>query len=179
MSLIGLHVSISGGLLKAVERGESQGCEAIQIFTKNQLQWKAPPVSPSQGIGFVKALRDSGIRRVVAHASYLINLAGGEFNARRAPGVYGKDYIYPSARTAAPFVRSGMQIARVPVLWERIQHQPGSALDPAEMARLDRTFRQLGAFRGGTIRVYDNKGAALNQIDQWIEPADFVAQLKY
>ena len=80
MSLIGLHVSISGGLLKAVERGESQGCEAIQIFTKNQLQWKAPPVSPSQGIGFLKALRDSGIRRVVAHASYLINLAGGDLH---------------------------------------------------------------------------------------------------
>ena len=78
MSLIGLHVSISGGFLKAIERGETQGCEAIQIFTKNQLQWKAPAISPSQGIAFLKALRESGIKRVVAHASYLINLAGEE-----------------------------------------------------------------------------------------------------
>lgn len=78
MSLIGLHVSISGGFPKAVERGESLGCEAIQIFTKNQLQWKASSISPSQGIAFLRALRGSGIKRVVAHASYLINLAGEE-----------------------------------------------------------------------------------------------------
>jgi len=84
MGLIGLHVSISGGLLKAVERGEAQRCEAIQIFTKNQLQWKAPPVSPSQGISFLKALRESGIKRVVAHASYLINLAGGGLHWERS-----------------------------------------------------------------------------------------------
>lgn len=84
MGLIGLHVSISGGLLKAVERGEAQGCEAIQIFTKNQLQWKAAPVSPSQGISFLKALRDSGIKRVVAHASYLVNLAGGDIHRERS-----------------------------------------------------------------------------------------------
>lgn len=75
MSLIGLHVSISGGFLKAIERGKAFGCEAIQIFTKNQLQWKAPSIPPSQGIAFLKALRESGIRKVVAHASYLINLA--------------------------------------------------------------------------------------------------------
>ncbi len=76
MSLIGLHVSIAGGFLKAVERGQEYGCEAIQIFTKNQLQWKAPAISPSQGLAFLRILRGSGIRRVVAHASYLINLAG-------------------------------------------------------------------------------------------------------
>jgi len=46
MSLIGAHVSVAGGLWKAIERGESLGCEAIQIFTKNQLQWLAPPVMP-------------------------------------------------------------------------------------------------------------------------------------
>jgi deoxyribonuclease-4 len=74
--MIGLHVSISGGIIKAVERGEAYGCEAIQIFTKNQLQWKAPPISPNQGIAFLKAQRGSWVRRVVAHASYLINLAG-------------------------------------------------------------------------------------------------------
>jgi deoxyribonuclease-4 len=76
MSLIGLHVSISGGFPKAIERGEAHGCEAIQIFTKNQLQWKAPHISPSQGIAFLRALRESGIKKVIAHASYLINLAG-------------------------------------------------------------------------------------------------------
>lgn len=44
MSLIGAHVSVSGGLHRAIERGEALGCEAIQIFTKNQLQWRASPI---------------------------------------------------------------------------------------------------------------------------------------
>jgi deoxyribonuclease-4 len=84
VSLIGLHVSISGGFLKAIERGKAFGCETIQIFTKNQLQWKASPITPFQGIAFLKAQRESGIRKVVAHASYLINLASEGEQKRRS-----------------------------------------------------------------------------------------------
>ena len=75
MSLIGAHVSVAGGLWKAIERGESLGCEAIQIFTKNQLQWLAPPVSESVASRFMAAWGRSTIKKVVAHASYLLNLA--------------------------------------------------------------------------------------------------------
>jgi deoxyribonuclease-4 len=75
MSLIGTHVSAAGGIWNAISRGESLGCESIQIFTRNQLQWKAPPISESVAARFMAAWRDSSIVRVVAHASYLINLA--------------------------------------------------------------------------------------------------------
>ena len=78
MSLIGAHVSIAGGLWKAIERGESLGCEAIQIFTKNQLQWRASPISESVGSRFMAAWSRSAIKKVVAHASYLLNLASGK-----------------------------------------------------------------------------------------------------
>ncbi len=75
MSLIGAHMSVAGGLWKAIERGEEKGCEAIQIFTKNQLQWQASPLSLSVCERFYHAFRCSSIRAIVAHASYLINLA--------------------------------------------------------------------------------------------------------
>lgn len=78
MSLIGAHISIAGGLWKAIERGESLGCEAIQIFTKNQLQWRASPISESVGSRFMAAWSRSAIKKVVAHASYLLNLASGK-----------------------------------------------------------------------------------------------------
>ncbi|HAA47478.1 MAG TPA: endonuclease [Synergistaceae bacterium] len=76
MSLIGAHVSVSGGLHRAIERGEALGCEAIQIFTKNQLQWRASPIPQAASERFLKAWIESSIRKVVAHGSYLINLAG-------------------------------------------------------------------------------------------------------
>ena len=75
MALIGAHVSIAGGLEKAIERGEGLLCEAVQIFTRNQLQWKSSPVSMGKAERFLRAWRDSSLEEVVAHASYLINLA--------------------------------------------------------------------------------------------------------
>jgi deoxyribonuclease IV len=72
---LGAHMSISGGVEKAVLRGQEVGCEAMQIFTKNSNQWKAKPLTT----GEVKAFRDScqaaGIGPVIAHSAYLINLA--------------------------------------------------------------------------------------------------------
>ncbi|PTQ11886.1 glycosyl hydrolase family 5 [Sphingomonas oleivorans] len=76
-----------------------------------------------------------------------INLAGGEFNSARKPGIYAKDYIYPDRKVAAPFLAAGMQIVRVPILWERIQPAPFAPLADREMARLDRTIGELKDFR--------------------------------
>ena len=73
--MIGAHVSIRGGLHRAIERGESLSCEAIQIFTKNQLQWKSPPLKLEHSIVFYKKWQESYVKDIVAHASYLINLA--------------------------------------------------------------------------------------------------------
>jgi deoxyribonuclease-4 len=59
-----------------VERAVGLGCETFQIFTHNPLRWYGPSPSQSAVDKFMRALIDSGIKRVVAHASYLINLAG-------------------------------------------------------------------------------------------------------
>jgi deoxyribonuclease-4 len=75
MALIGAHLSIAGGLWKAIERGEELGCEAAQIFTKNQLQWRTSPLSMNQCEQFYRRWRRSSVRKIVAHASYLINLS--------------------------------------------------------------------------------------------------------
>lgn len=77
-TLIGAHVSISGGLYHAVDRGEKIGCNAIQIFTKNQVQWKAKPLLHHEIERFVRSATGSSIRSVLAHGSYLINLGSPE-----------------------------------------------------------------------------------------------------
>ena len=83
--LIGAHMSIAGGLHRALERGAELGCHAVQIFLKNQRQWAAPPLAEADVRAFHAARRRTRIRAVFAHASYLINLAApGEAQWRQA-----------------------------------------------------------------------------------------------
>ena len=68
-------MSISGGVDKSIERGHAVGCDTIQIFTKSSNQWRAKPLADDE-IDRFRSNRDKyGIRPVVAHDSYLINLA--------------------------------------------------------------------------------------------------------
>src|SRR3954468_20608494 len=68
-------MSVAGGLVRAVERAVVHGCEALQIFAKNASQWRGRVLPPEEIRAFREAVRASGIRPVVSHASYLINLA--------------------------------------------------------------------------------------------------------
>lgn len=72
--LLGAHMSISGGLHNAIERGAGIGCTAIQIFTKNSNQWRAKPLSGEAIKNYERAKAEARMEHVVTHASYLINL---------------------------------------------------------------------------------------------------------
>ncbi|NLI82836.1 MAG: deoxyribonuclease IV [Deltaproteobacteria bacterium] len=78
MPLLGAHMSIAGGLHLAFRRIRQVGGEALQIFTKNQVQWHAEPIDPEGAILFRKAWEEAGRMPVAAHDSYLINLASGD-----------------------------------------------------------------------------------------------------
>jgi deoxyribonuclease-4 len=75
MLRIGAHMSVAGGVSKAVDRAEVHGCEALQIFTKNGNRWAGPPLDPHEVVRFRARLEETAIRPAVSHASYLINLA--------------------------------------------------------------------------------------------------------
>jgi deoxyribonuclease-4 len=68
-------MSVAGGVVNAVDRAVLHGCEALQIFSKNANQWKGRPLDPDDIRVFRRRIDESGIGPVVAHASYLINLA--------------------------------------------------------------------------------------------------------
>src|SRR5438093_1162300 len=72
---IGAHMSVAGGVSKAVDRAVVHGCEALQIFTKNASQWRGKPLDPTEVRAFRRRVNETGILPVVSHASYLINLA--------------------------------------------------------------------------------------------------------
>jgi deoxyribonuclease-4 len=75
MPRLGAHLSIAGGLPRAVDRAQASRCETLQIFTKSAGQWRARPLPSEEIARFRARVDETGIHPVVAHNSYLINLA--------------------------------------------------------------------------------------------------------
>jgi deoxyribonuclease IV len=108
-------MSVAGGLPFAIARAHIHRCETLQVFTKNASQWRARPLPPEEIATFKQAARETGIHPIVAHASYLINLAttnpllwaqsiaslGEEVDRAEALGLLGV-VLHPGARMAAP-----------------------------------------------------------------------------
>lgn len=72
--LLGGHISISGGVHLAPERGRDVTCDCMQIFSKNQMQWKTKPLDLEEAEQFKENCHKFGIKETVIHDSYLINL---------------------------------------------------------------------------------------------------------
>ncbi|RIK42847.1 MAG: deoxyribonuclease IV [Chloroflexi bacterium] len=73
--LLGAHMSIAGGVSRALDRAASIGSNAVQVFTKNNRQWAGPPIDPEDVARWCELMPVYGIDYAVSHASYLINLA--------------------------------------------------------------------------------------------------------
>jgi deoxyribonuclease-4 len=72
---LGAHMSIAGGLHLACERGRDVGCDVIQLFVKNERQWKGKVLEETAVAEFKAAQKANRIRTVMAHDTYLINMA--------------------------------------------------------------------------------------------------------
>ena len=75
MPLLGAHMSIAGGYFKALDAAGALGMETCQVFTKNNNQWRAKEITPSEVQLFQQSREKHRIQHVLSHASYLINLA--------------------------------------------------------------------------------------------------------
>jgi deoxyribonuclease-4 len=81
--MFGSHLSIAGGMVNALLAARRMKMDCVQVFTKNQRQWKAKPLAAPERDQWLAALRElnwdsfdvGGPHRVVSHNSYLINLA--------------------------------------------------------------------------------------------------------
>jgi deoxyribonuclease-4 len=75
---LGAHVSVAGGLATAFTRAAELGCTTIQIFVKNPNQWRARPLTEEETAAFQAAHAAGAVGEMMAHASYLINLAAAD-----------------------------------------------------------------------------------------------------
>jgi len=132
--LLGAHMSIAGGLPRAVARGLQVDCTALQIFTKSSNQWRARELGGEETAAFRAAVEQGPIDFVVAHDSYLINLASPD-KALWEKSV--KAFILEIRRCAA---------LGVPVL---VFH-PGAHKETGEQAGLKRIARALNRAHAAT-----------------------------
>ena len=72
---LGAHMSIEGGPANALARGRSINCDTIQMFTRSANRWQSKALTPEQIQDFTRARAETGIAPIIAHSSYLINLA--------------------------------------------------------------------------------------------------------
>jgi len=72
--LIGAHTSTAGGLENALIEGSDIGATTIQLFTRNQKRWINKPIEEDEAILFKEKQKELGIKMIMSHDSYLINL---------------------------------------------------------------------------------------------------------
>ena len=72
---LGLHVSVAGGVDRAVSRAREKGCDVFQIFSSNPRKWCSNPIPSESAKRFIALQRQFGISLAVDHMPYLPNLA--------------------------------------------------------------------------------------------------------
>ena len=124
---LGAHVSISGGHINAIDRALADEMSACQIFTKNQRQWRAAPIDPAAAEAFRARWIDSGLKRLVAHDSYLINVASPD------------DALWEKSRAALADELARCDLLGVPYL---VSH-PGASLTSSADAGIARVAEAI------------------------------------
>ncbi len=80
---LGAHVSVAGGPSRACERASELGLDTMQIFVKNANRWQQRPLTAEEVESFRERRTHRGIDPVLAHASYLINVASPDRALRK------------------------------------------------------------------------------------------------
>ncbi len=101
---LGAHMSVSGGLHLAIDRIRQVQGTALQIFSRNQRQWQAKPVSAEEARLFSEAWQEWGSYPIAVHASYLINLAAATEEGQRKGVKALADELVRSQALAIPHI---------------------------------------------------------------------------
>lgn len=137
LAILGAHMSIVGGYFRAVEVARERGCDCVQLFTKNNNQWRAKELTDEDAEKFQSALARLGIRYPIAHDSYLINLASPD------PALWSKSVdalaieLLRAEKLGIPYV---------------VAH-PGAFTDSCEQQGLERIIQALDAIHRQTAGI--------------------------
>ena len=134
MLRLGAHESIAGGLHRAFDRARSVGCDTVQIFVKSNRSWAVKPLAEGAITRFRTKAEETGIRPVVGHTSYLLNLGTSD------------ETLWTKSRDALIVELGRCEALDVPYL---VLH-PGAHVGAGEEAGLARVAQALGQVHAAT-----------------------------
>lgn len=169
MKRVGAHVSASGGVFNAPLNASSIGAKAFALFTKNQKQWAAKPLSPSEIDQFHHNMDAGGFRPqdVLPHDGYLINLGNADDSARN--------------KSLASFID---ELKRCHVLGlTSLNFHPGSHLKQLSvtdcLARIAESINRALEVTQGVVAVIENTaGQGTNLGHTFEQIAEIIAQIE-
>ena len=166
MAVLGAHISITGGVENAPERGRKLTCDCMQIFSKNQMQWAAKPLTIEQCDLFKENCKKFKIVDVVIHDSYLINLGSPDKG------------LLKKSREA--FLDEMVRARHLGV--DKLVFHPGSHMGSGESVGLKRIADSLAwardAFGGGeVIQVLEITAGAGNTLGSSLEQIAKIVEL--
>jgi deoxyribonuclease-4 len=161
-------MSIAGGVFNAFLHGQAAGCNTIQIFVKSTNQWRAKPLSAEEVEKYHQLQKETGIGPVVAHDSYLINVASQD------------KALYAKSREALKIELERCQILKIPYL---VMH-PGSHVGAGEKVGLATIAKALNEIfseledKGTKIALEATAGQGSNLGYKFEHLADIISQVK-
>jgi len=139
--LIGAHTSAQGGAHNAILEGAEIGATTVQLFTSNQKQWKGKVISDEEAALFKQTVHDTGLKKIMSHGSYLINLGSPNSDALHKSRAAFKEEILRCQKLGLAF----------------LNFHPGARLESTEEECLDRIAKSLEMMEevasGGNTRL--------------------------
>jgi len=161
--LLGAHISIAGGLEKALIRATSIDCTTLQIFTKSNRQWAPQEPTKEERILFSKTKKETGISSIIAHASYLINMGSPDPDIHRKSVIAATKELQVCEDLEIPYlvIHPGSYTTGTPKqaiegiaqgIEKILHHVPGSSMILLETmagqgTTVGKTFKELAAIR--------------------------------
>ena len=131
---LGAHESIAGGVHRAIERAQSVGCDAVQLFVKANRVWAAKPLTEESIAQFKGRAAGTGISPQVGHASYLLNVASPD----ETLWAKSRETLLVELQRCEALGLSGLVL------------HPGSHRGAGEQAGLERIARAVGEVHAAT-----------------------------
>ncbi|NGX44375.1 MAG: Endonuclease 4 [Candidatus Anoxychlamydiales bacterium] len=162
-TLVGAHTSIAGGIFNAIYEANRIGANTFQIFTANQRQWKAKPISEEDAKKFKEAKKENNIKKVISHNSYLINLGSPK---KESLDLSRKTFLEEIKRCHA------LEI-------DYLVFHPGSALTSTEEESLDTISESILSFesevkKGKTKLLLETTAGQGSNVGYKFEHLDYV-----
>lgn len=151
--MLGSHLSIAGSMVNALNEAHRLGMDCVQVFTKNQRQWKAKPLDPDEVRVWRDRLRELGWSeqpesRLVSHNSYLINLASPDPELRGKSIALQREELERCEALGIPFcvAHPGAHLGEPPAKGSRLGLD--GTISDSERKGLDRIVSALDEIHG-------------------------------